>query len=81
MTLYQWWPSKGALALEAYLHAVEQYLEFPDTGDIEADLIAQVRSFIGLLAGRSGSVMRELWGTSAPVLAETSLSSLHPPRS
>jgi hypothetical protein len=81
VTLYKWWPSKGALALEAYLHAVEQYLEFPDTGDIEADLIAQVRSFIGLLAGRSGSVMRELWGSSAPVLAETSLSSLHPPRS
>jgi hypothetical protein len=42
--------------------AVQPQLEFPDTGDIEADLIAQVRSFVGLLAGRPGSVMRELIG-------------------
>ncbi|HYS38152.1 MAG TPA: TetR/AcrR family transcriptional regulator [Pseudonocardiaceae bacterium] len=62
VTLYKWWPSKGALALEAYFHAVQQHLEFPDTGDIEADLTAQVRSFIGLLAGRPGAVIRELIG-------------------
>src|SRR5688572_25313335 len=53
VTLYKWWPSKGALALEAYFHAVEQTLAFPDTGDIEADLTVQVRSFIALLAGRA----------------------------
>lgn len=62
VTLYKWWPSKGALALEAYFHAVEQQLEFPDTGDIEADLTAQVRSFIALLAGRAGRVVAELIG-------------------
>jgi hypothetical protein len=53
VTLYKWWPCKEALALEAYFHAVEQTLAFPDTGDIEADLTAQVRSFIALLAGRA----------------------------
>ncbi|MBC8091477.1 MAG: helix-turn-helix transcriptional regulator [Pseudonocardia sp.] len=37
VTLYRGWPSKGALALGAYFAAVEQRLEFPDTGDIEAD--------------------------------------------
>jgi AcrR family transcriptional regulator len=62
VTLYKWWPSKGALALEAYFHAVEQTLAFPDTGDIEADLTAQVRSFIALLAGRAGRVIGELIG-------------------
>jgi AcrR family transcriptional regulator len=62
VTLYKWWPSKGALALEAYFHAVEQTLAFPDTGDIEADLTVQVRSFIALLAGPAGRVIGELIG-------------------
>ena len=62
VTLYKWWPSPGALALEAYFHAVAQRLEFPDTGDLEADLTTQVRSFIGLLSGREGAVIRELIG-------------------
>jgi AcrR family transcriptional regulator len=62
VTLYKWWPSKGALALEAYFHAVEQTLAFPDTGEIEADLTAQVRSFIALLAGPAGRVIGELIG-------------------
>ena len=44
-TLYKWWPSKGALALDGYFHAVEPTLAFPDTGDIRADLISQLRAF------------------------------------
>nr|BFF17217.1 hypothetical protein GCM10025730_07380 [Promicromonospora thailandica] len=31
-TLYKWWPSKGALALDGYFHAVQDRLAFPDTG-------------------------------------------------
>lgn len=31
-TLYKWWPSKGALALGGYFHAVEPTLAFHDTG-------------------------------------------------
>jgi len=62
VTLYKWWPSPGALALEAYFHAVEQRLEFPDTGDIEADLTTQVRAFVDVLDGRPGTVIRELIG-------------------
>lgn len=62
VTLYKWWPSPGALALEAYFRAVQERLDFPDTGDLEADLTTQVRSFVGLLSGREGSVIRELIG-------------------
>lgn len=64
VTLYRWWPSRGALALEAYFHAVEERLEFPDTGDIEADLTAQVRAFVDVLNGRAGTVVAELIGQS-----------------
>ena len=42
-TVYKWWPSKGALALDGYFRAVEPALAFPDTGDIRADLISQLR--------------------------------------
>jgi hypothetical protein len=69
MTLYKWWPSKGALALDGYFAAVEQTLSFPDTGDIEADLRTQVHAFAGLMTGtRAGRVAAELIGQSANVV-------------
>jgi len=49
MTLYKWWPSPGALAAEAFFALSEEDLEFPDTGDIGADLTAQLRAFVTLL--------------------------------
>jgi AcrR family transcriptional regulator len=46
MTLYKWWPSPGALAAEAYFTESEAALSFHDTGDIRADLIAQLEAFV-----------------------------------
>src|SRR3954470_16635522 len=64
-TLHKWWPSPGALALDGYFHAVEQSLAFPSTGDIRADLLAQLRAFAGVLTGTpSGRVLAELIGAS-----------------
>jgi AcrR family transcriptional regulator len=48
-TLYKWWPSPGALAAEAYFAQSREALEVPDTGDVRADLITQLRAFIGWL--------------------------------
>ncbi|WP_345554998.1 TetR/AcrR family transcriptional regulator [Streptomonospora halophila] len=45
-TLYKWWPSPGALAAEAYFAQSRRLLDFPDTGDVRADLVAQLRSFV-----------------------------------
>jgi len=45
-TLYKWWPSPGALAAEAYFAQSRRTLDFPNTGDLRADLIAQLRSFV-----------------------------------
>ncbi len=65
VTLYKWWPSPGALALEAYFAGTEQTLTFPDTGDIEQDLLTQLQSFVDLLTGRdSGPVIAELVGAA-----------------
>ncbi len=63
VTIYKWWPSKGALALDGYFSRVEPELTFPDTGDIEADLRAQLHSFLRVIRDSpAGRVIGELIG-------------------
>ncbi|TXS04992.1 TetR/AcrR family transcriptional regulator [Streptomyces sp. col6] len=37
-TLYRWWPSKGAVLLEALAERAEQTVSAPDRGDLRSDL-------------------------------------------
>lgn len=71
MTLYKWWPSPGVLALEAYFDSTEHWLSFPDTRDIETDLVTQMTAFAHLLNDRGGKLIAELAGAaqSDPALA------------
>jgi AcrR family transcriptional regulator len=63
MTIYKWWPSKGALALDGYFHRVEPQLVFPDTGDIEADLRSQLHAFLRVIRDSpAGRVIGDLIG-------------------
>lgn len=65
MTLYKWWPSPGALAFESYSAAVQDTLAFDDTGDLCADLTAQLHAFTRLLTDRRGGpVIGELIGAA-----------------
>jgi AcrR family transcriptional regulator len=74
MTIYKWWPSKGSLALDGYESVVRHGLEFPDTGDVEADIAAQLLAFVHLVRdSRAGRVIRELVG-AAQTDAELALS-------
>lgn len=64
-TIYKWWPSPGALAAEAHFARSEPELQFPDTGDVYADVQTQLRSFVRLLTQRGGGrVIAELIGAS-----------------
>lgn len=64
-TLHNWWPSRGALALDGYFHAVEDTLAFPDTGDIRTDLLTQLRAFTAVMSQtQGGRVLAELIGQS-----------------
>jgi AcrR family transcriptional regulator len=56
-TLYKWWPSVGALALDGYFHAVADDLAFPDTGDVRADLAAQLHHFVALLTHTPAGIL------------------------
>jgi len=49
-TIYRWWPSKGAVLLDAFLMLSEgadgEPPVLPDTGDLEADLTAVLRATV-----------------------------------
>ena len=65
MTIHKWWPSRGALAFDAYRASVADTLGFPDTGDVERDIRAQLHAFVRLLTQtRAGRVICELMGQS-----------------
>ncbi len=63
-TLYKWWPSPGALALDGYFHAVRTTLAFPDTGDVREDLRDQLHHHRALMAGPGGRALLELIGAA-----------------
>jgi AcrR family transcriptional regulator len=45
-TIYRWWPSKGAVILEAATRSIDAAVAFPDTGDIVADLRTQLTEIV-----------------------------------
>ncbi|MFI0944070.1 TetR/AcrR family transcriptional regulator [Streptomyces sp. NPDC021020] len=49
-TIYRRWPSKGALLLDSLLSLGESALDYPDTGDVVADLRKQIYDAVDLLA-------------------------------
>ena len=48
-TIYRWWPSKGAVVLEAATQSLDPVVAFPDTGDIVADLRGQLMGILDLI--------------------------------
>ncbi|MGC5343222.1 TetR/AcrR family transcriptional regulator [Streptomyces sp. DT24] len=49
-TIYRWWPSKGAVILEAFTEALVGATPFVDTGDIAADLRTHLASAVNLIS-------------------------------
>lgn len=52
-TIYRWWPSKGAVVLEAATESLNPVVVFPDTGDIVTDLRDQLMGILDLIASTS----------------------------
>ena len=50
-TIYRRWSSKGALLLDSLLSLNESGLDYPDTGNVVADLRAQIYAAVDLLGG------------------------------
>ena len=73
VTIYKWWPSRGAVAVDAYFHRYRATAEFGDTGDLATDLTGQISLLLTAFRGRAGAVMAELIGQAQadPALADT----------
>jgi AcrR family transcriptional regulator len=59
-TIYRWWPTKGALAMEGFMEAVVPDLRAPSTGSVVADMQALLRRFAGLLRGKAGRIVASI---------------------
>jgi AcrR family transcriptional regulator len=73
VTIYKWWPTRGAVAVDAYFHRYDETYAYIDTGDVATDLTVQIGLLIRAFGGRAGRIMAELIGQAQtdPVLAET----------
>ena len=58
-TIYRWWPSKGTLALDAYLEDMRAKVVVPDTGDGGQDLRRHARAVIDFYAGKEGRIFAQ----------------------
>ncbi|WP_243366843.1 TetR/AcrR family transcriptional regulator [Fundidesulfovibrio soli] len=59
-TIYRWWPTKGAVAMEAFLGAISPRIAFPHTESAIADVTTQMRSLVRAYLGVDGRVVCEL---------------------
>lgn len=48
-TIYRWWPSKGAVILEAATELLGTVVALPDTGDIVADIRTQLTRILEII--------------------------------
>ncbi|MBL1077015.1 TetR/AcrR family transcriptional regulator [Nocardia sp. 2] len=57
-TIYRWWPSKAALALDVLNDRIGAATDFPDTGDITADLTTQITAVATLFNSPMAGIFR-----------------------
>jgi len=61
-TIYRWWAGKAQLAVDAFFHATQAELRFPDTGTARGDFVAQITELADLLRGPRGTVLAAMMG-------------------
>jgi AcrR family transcriptional regulator len=74
-TIYRWWPSKGAVALEALDESLATVVDFRDTGDIVDDLRHHMQSVTTLLS--STKIGPLIQGLIAAAQSDPALSKAH----
>jgi AcrR family transcriptional regulator len=74
-TIYRWWPSKGAIALEALEENLATVVDFQDTGDLVEDLRHHMSGVTTMLA--SNHVGPLVQGLIAAAQSDPALSRAH----
>jgi AcrR family transcriptional regulator len=63
-TIYRWWRSRAELAVDAFFHATEEELRFPDTGSAQGDFRSQIKELAKLLRGERGRALAAMLGVA-----------------
>jgi AcrR family transcriptional regulator len=63
-TIYRWWRSRAELAVDAFFHATEEALRFPETGSARGDFRSQIRELAKLLRGERGRALAAMLGVA-----------------
>ncbi len=61
-TIYRWWESKAALAVEAFFHATTDELAMPVSGSAQQDFREQIAQLAALLRGDRGRAFAAMLG-------------------
>jgi AcrR family transcriptional regulator len=61
-TIYRRWKTKAALAMDAFLEAVNPEITFPDTGTVKEDLREQMQKLVKLMNSPRGEVLANVIG-------------------
>lgn len=61
-TIYRRWKNKTALAMDAFLEAVNPELAFPDTGSVKQDFREQMQKLVKLMNSSRGEVLANVIG-------------------
>lgn len=56
-TIYRWWPSKTAVAVDAFLAQIEAVLPFPETKTVAESLVLQVQQVVKAFQGDVGRIV------------------------
>lgn len=59
-TIYRWWPSRGLLATESFLEAVQPRLTFPRTACAASDMRALLHSMAEVMRGPAGRIVASI---------------------
>lgn len=64
-TIFKYWPSRGALALDGYLHAVGDTVPVYDTGDVRTDIEKMLVDFVTMATSTpDGTIFAQLVGSA-----------------
>src|SRR5258706_16314481 len=61
-TIYRWWPTKGVMAVEAFLEAVTPAIAFRRSRSARADIGRQMKAPAKLYRGQTGNLVCQMVG-------------------
>jgi AcrR family transcriptional regulator len=63
-TIYEWWPNRTAVVIDAFLHQMMADAPVPDTGSAAEDFRLTLRGMMGFYASPLGAIYAQLVGAS-----------------